>query len=110
MQTGVLHTIDWRAFKAGLQYYLPPTGRLIFAANFTYAHSPNMQKLFPQGGAEIELLGAVADTSHYADAEPVLRRHAGRAVRHLGAVHEGPLPGHESPHNIRGMGQAVYVF
>ncbi|HXK19563.1 MAG TPA: hypothetical protein VNG33_17255, partial [Polyangiaceae bacterium] len=64
---GVLHTIDWQAFRAGLQYYLPPSGRLMLSANYTQAHSKNMAKLFPKGGAEIELLGRVVDTSRYAD-------------------------------------------
>ena len=54
---GVLHTIDWQAFKVGLQYYLPPTGRVILSANYTQGYSKNMAKLFPKGGAEIELLG-----------------------------------------------------
>ena len=58
VQTGILHTINWRAFKVGLQYYLPPlNGRLIFAANYTHSHSNNMEQLFPMGGAEIELRG-----------------------------------------------------
>ncbi|MFL5307325.1 MAG: hypothetical protein ACJ8F1_19060 [Polyangia bacterium] len=107
---GVLHTIDWRAFRGGLQYYLPPTGRVIFAANFTYAHSPNMQKLFPQGGSEIELLGAVADTSYYGDAN--MFWDATPAVRFgiSGQYTKVHYLDNESPHNIRGMGQALYVF
>ncbi|HVY37918.1 MAG TPA: hypothetical protein VHM31_08280 [Polyangia bacterium] len=107
---GVLHTIDWRAFRGGLQYYLPPTGRLIFAANLTYAHSPNMKKLFPQGGAEIELLGAVADTSIYGDAN--LFWDATPAVRFgiSGQYTKVQYLDGESPHNLRGMGQALYVF
>jgi hypothetical protein len=55
---GVAHTIDWYAFKGGLQYYLPGGGRLLLAGNFTPAHSNNLAKLYPRGGAEIELLGA----------------------------------------------------
>ena len=41
---------------------------LILAGNFTYAHSRNIGKLYPQGGAEIELLGSVADRSLSGDA------------------------------------------
>jgi hypothetical protein len=62
------------------------------------------------GGAEIELLGAVADKSLYGDANlfwdatPSVRLGlSGQYTR----VHY--LDG-EQPHNIRGMGQAVYVF
>jgi hypothetical protein len=107
---GVLHTIDWRAFRVGLQYYAPPAGRLVFAANLTQARSSNMAKLFPRGGAEIELLGRVADTSTYADvnvfwdATPAVRFGvSGQYTR----VHY--LDGDE-PHNLRAMGQALYAF
>jgi hypothetical protein len=107
---GVLHTINWRAFKAGLQYYLPGSGRLIFAANYTQAHSNNMAQLFPMGGAEIELLGSVADTSRYGDAN--LFWDATPAVRFglSGQVTQVHYLDGDQPHNLRGMGQAVYVF
>jgi hypothetical protein len=108
--SGVLHTIDWRAFRGGLQYYLPFTGRFILAANVTCAHSPNMKKLFPRGGAEIELLGAVADTSTYGDVN--LFWDATPAVRFgvSGQYTKVAYLDGESPHNLRGMGQALYVF
>ncbi|HEY5281209.1 MAG TPA: hypothetical protein VIM14_00325, partial [Polyangia bacterium] len=67
-QTGLLHPINWQAFRIGLQYYLPPSGRVLFSANYTQSHSDNLVKLFPQGGSEIELLGSIADTIRYADA------------------------------------------
>ena len=112
---GVAHTIDWRAFRGGLQYYLPPTGRLIFAANYTQAHSNNLAKLFPQGGAEIELLGTVADTTRYADvnlfwdATPAVR--FGLSGQYTQVEYLEVLAnGSNKPHNIRGMGQALYVF
>jgi hypothetical protein len=112
---GVLHTIDWRAYRGGLQYGLPPSGRLTFSANVTYSVSKNMAQLFPQGGAEIELLGTIADRSLYADAN--LFFDATPSVR-LGLsaqytwVHYLHVAGREdeSPHNYRGMAQAVYVF
>jgi hypothetical protein len=44
---GVLHTIDWRTFEVGLQYYLPPTGRAFLAVNYTQGDSDNMAQLFP---------------------------------------------------------------
>jgi hypothetical protein len=107
---GVLHTIDWQAFKVGLQYYLPPSGRLIFAANFTQAHSKNMAKLFPKGGAEIELLGRVADTSTYGDAN--LFWDATPAVRFgvSGQYTQVKYLDDEKPHNLRGMALALYAF
>jgi hypothetical protein len=109
---GVLHTIDWQAYKVGLQYYLPPTGRVILSLNYTHAHSKNLRQLFPQGGAEIELLGSVADTTRYADmnvfwdATPAVRFGVSgqyTEVQYLGV--DG-----NKPHNLRGMGQATYVF
>jgi hypothetical protein len=108
---GRLHAIKWQAFKVGLQYYLPPLGgRLIFAANYTEAKSSNMAQLFPMGGAEIELLGAVADHSKYADANlffdatPEIRFGLSGQWTQVHYL-DGNLP-----HNIRAMGQAVYVF
>jgi hypothetical protein len=105
---GQLHTIDWWAAKGGLQYYGP--GRFILSLNATYAQSKNMAKLFPKGGAEIELLGSVADKTMYGeatllwDATPAVRFGlSGQYTR----VHY--LDGDE-PHNIRGIGEALYIF
>ena len=107
---GVLHTIDWWAMRAGLQYYLPPTGRILISVNYTQSYSGNMSKLFPRGGAEIELLTRVANRSHYADlnlmwdATPAIR--LGLSGQYTQVVY---LDG-DKPHNLRVMGQAVYVF
>ncbi len=107
---GVLHAIEWRAFRAGLQYYLPPSGRLIFSANYSQAYSKNMAKLFPKGGAEIELLGRVADSSRYADAN--LFWDATPAVRFgvSGQYTELAYLDGDEPHNLRGMVMALYAF
>jgi hypothetical protein len=107
---GVLHTINWRAWRVGLQYYFPGSGRLLFAANLTEATSDNIAKLFPQGGAEIELLGSVADTSRYADVN--LFWDATPAVRLglSGQYTEVRYLDGNKPHNLRGTAQAVYVF
>jgi hypothetical protein len=121
-QTGILHTINWYAYKAGLQYYLPVLdGRLILAANYTYAHSDNLQKLFLTGGADIELLGTIADTSRYADvnlffdATPAIRFGISGQYTEVEYLPQSQLAPpqdmvRDKPHNIRGMGQAVYVF
>jgi hypothetical protein len=107
---GVLHTIDWYAFKGGLQYYFPGTGRLFFSGNFTMAHSRNIHLLFPRGGSEIELLGSVAndsisgDGSLVWDATPAVR--FGISGQYTQVTY---LDGNK-PHNIRGIGQALYVF
>jgi hypothetical protein len=117
-QTSILHTINWQAFKVGLQYYLPPmNGRLILAANYTYSHSDNMAQLFRAGGAEIELLGSIADTSYYADgnlffdATPAIRFGISGQYTEVHYLPNGSNgPSGDKPHNYRGMGQAVYVF
>jgi hypothetical protein len=107
---GRLQTIDWRAVKVGLQYYLPGSGRVFVTANYTTAHSANMNRLFPRGGAEIELLGYVADTTQcgdaslYWDATPAVRFGATGVysqVRYLDG---------NKPHNLRGMALAQYAF
>jgi hypothetical protein len=107
---GILHTIDWQAIKVGIQYYFPGSGRLFVTANYSQAHSANLRKLFPRGGAEIELLGYVADStmsgdaSLYWDATPAVRfgvTGAYTRVRYL--------DGNE-PHNLRGMALAQYAF
>ena len=46
---GVVHSIDWWTAKVGLQYYMP--ARFILSLNATYAHSNNIAKLYPRGGA-----------------------------------------------------------
>jgi hypothetical protein len=107
---GVLHTINWMAFRVGLQYYLPPTGRLVFSANFTQSHSDNMSKLYPKGGAEIELLNTTVRTSRYADvnlfwdATPSLR--LGLSGQYTQVEYLDNI----KPRNFRGMAQSVYVF
>jgi hypothetical protein len=112
---GVLHTIDWEAWRVGLQLYLLSSGRLILAGNYTQSHSNNLQKLFPQGGSEIALLGTMVDTSKYADvnlffdATPAVRFGVSgqwTEVEYLGST----TTARDKPHNVRGMGQAVYVF
>jgi hypothetical protein len=108
---GVLHTLDWYAAKGSLQYYFPGSGRFALGANFTYAHSNNIAKLFPKGGMEIELLGAVADTSLSADgsliwdATPAIRFGVSGQFTRVEYLERT-----QKPHNIRGIFQALYIF
>ena len=111
---GVLHTIDWTAFRIGLQYYLPSTGRWIFSANYTQAHSANMAALFGDP-ARFDLQAHFADTLRYADAKltfdvtPVVR--VGVYSQYTQTVYlptrDGSL---DKPHNLRFAGQAIYLF
>ena len=99
---GVLHTIDWQAWRVDAQYYLPPSGRVRLYAVYLQTYSSNLFDLYPQGGAEIELLNYVADASRYAefnvfwDVTPALRVGAAgiySTVRYLDGA---------EPYNIRG--------
>ncbi|HEY6081151.1 MAG TPA: hypothetical protein VIW29_20190 [Polyangiaceae bacterium] len=107
---GVLHTIDWQAFRAGLEYHLPPSGRVTVAANYSQAFSKNMDKLFPQGGAEIELLGRVADTSRYADVNVFWDATPAARFGLSGQYTEVAYLDGDQPHNLRGMALALYAF
>jgi hypothetical protein len=109
--SGVLHTINWQAFRVGLQYYLPVAeGRIFLSANFTQSHSGNLSKLFLKGGTEIELLGAVADTSRYADFNLFWDATPAARIGLSGQYTQVEYLDGSKPHNIRGMAQTVYQF
>ena len=117
-QTAILHTINWRAFKVGLQYYLPPlNGRLIFAANYTYSHSDNMAELFRAGARRSSSWGRsptprttpTPTCSSTRRPPSALASPASTRRSHYLANGSNGASG-DKPHNIRGMGQAVYVF
>jgi hypothetical protein len=107
---GVLNTIDWQGFRVDAQYYFPPSGRVRIAAIYTQAYSKNMQDLYPQGGAEIELLTHVADRIQYVegnlywDVTPEFR--LGTACIYTMVQYLDQ----EDPHNIRGKLTANYYF
>ena len=111
-ELGVLHAIEWTAFRIGLQYYLPTTGRWIFRTNYTQAHSSNMAMLYPRGGGYEtgDLQYHIADTFRYADAKltfdvtPVVR--VGVSGQYTQTVY---LDG-DSPRNVRVSGNAIYLF
>jgi hypothetical protein len=39
---GELHSVNWRSFLAGIQYYLPPNGRVWVALNYSQMKSSNI--------------------------------------------------------------------
>jgi hypothetical protein len=48
---GVMRVIKWKAYMAGLQYYLPVArGNVVVAANYTHSESPNLVQTAIQGG------------------------------------------------------------
>lgn len=107
---GVLNTIDWRGYRIDAQYYFPPSGRVRLAAIYTDAYSQNMAKLYPQGGAEIELLTHVADRIRYVegnlfwDVTPEVR--IGTAAIYTTVTY---LDG-EEPHSYRFKATGKYFF
>ena len=107
---GVVHTLNWVAFRAGLQYYLPPSGRILFSANYTQSHSDNLSKLYPQGGSDQELLSKIADTSRYLDANLFWDATPALRLGISGQYTQVEYLDHNKPHNLRGMAQTVYVF
>jgi hypothetical protein len=107
---GVLHTIDWQTFMAGIQYYLPPAGRVFVSANFTEAYSKNMAQLYPRGGEEIFLNTKVARLLRYADGNvffdvtPAVR--VGGSFQYTTTEYIDA----ETARNLRWMAQALYFF
>jgi hypothetical protein len=43
---GILHTINWQSLIVGLQYYLPPTGRVFITGNYSRGKSNNIASLY----------------------------------------------------------------
>jgi hypothetical protein len=43
---GVLHTINWQTFVVGIQYYLPPRGRVFISGNYSQGKSNNIASLY----------------------------------------------------------------
>jgi len=68
-KNGVLHTIDWRTFVVGLQYYVD---RFIFAGNYTQGDSDNMTDLFPKS-AKVFKKSQSTDFSAFYELTPAMR-------------------------------------
>ena len=69
---GILHTIPWQTFALGLQYYLPPTGRAILAANYNQADSDKMDQLYPNQKG-VYKKSQYVDASLFFDVTPAAR-------------------------------------
>jgi hypothetical protein len=68
---GVAHTINWQTFVIGMQYYLPPSGRIFITGNYSYGKSSNIESLYhPDSTLRYPWInsGGVFVSSWYADA------------------------------------------
>ena len=57
--SGILHTIPWQTFMGGIQYYLPPSGRLFVSANYTQGESKGADNIVQVVGGATDATGAV---------------------------------------------------
>ena len=66
---GVLHTINWQTFIVGVQYYLPPNGRLFVTGNYSQGRSNNIASLYHPDSPRQPWVNsqAVFESSWYAD-------------------------------------------
>jgi hypothetical protein len=83
---------------------------MFLSANYTQAHSRNLAQLFPKGGAEIELLVDVANTSRYADLNLLWDVAPAVRIGLSGQYTQVEYLDAHKPHNLRGMAQTVYQF
>jgi hypothetical protein len=66
---GFLHTINWQTLLIGLQYYLPPRGRLFVSGNYSRGNSNNIASLYHPNSPRqpwVNALG-VFQSSQYVD-------------------------------------------
>ncbi|WP_394839824.1 hypothetical protein LVJ94_23335 [Pendulispora rubella] len=72
---GTLHTVDWRSFVVGMQYYLPPSGRVFISSNFTQGESRNVTGLVtdPAQMRSVYRLQRYFDANIFLDITPAAR-------------------------------------
>ena len=61
--SGHVHTIDWQSYIVGVQYYLPPSGKVWVSANYSGMKSGNATSYVNAAGA-----AKIFDKSYWADA------------------------------------------
>ena len=74
-KAGQLHSIDWRSFIVGLQYYLPPSGHVWLSANFSMLTSHNIDLYAKDQGTTSSVFkrSQWADGNIFIDLNPALR-------------------------------------
>ncbi|HET7540930.1 MAG TPA: hypothetical protein VFK05_13700 [Polyangiaceae bacterium] len=62
-ENGKIHTIDWQSYIVGIQYYLPPAGKVWLSANYSAMKSNNAASYTNAAG-----LSKIFDKSYWLDA------------------------------------------
>ena len=64
-----LHTINWRTFIVGIQYYLPPRGRIFISGNYSQGKSNNIANYYHPGARTQPWVNSMAvfQSSRYVD-------------------------------------------
>jgi hypothetical protein len=103
--TGQLHSIDWRSFIVGLQYYLPPSGHVWLSANFSQLSSHNID-LYATGSmtATVFKRSQWADGNIFIDLDPALR------LGFEGAWFNQKFVDDSTRKNYRLQASAFYIF
>jgi hypothetical protein len=71
---GNLHTIDWQSYIVGIQYYLPPSGKLWVSANYSHMKSDNAKDYTPTSSqSKVFVKSEWADVNLFWDAVPAVR-------------------------------------
>jgi hypothetical protein len=74
-EKGLMRVIRWQAYMAGLQYFLPPSGKLILTGNFSASKSTNLAQSVPDGGDPSRTFykALYYDANVFADVTPAVR-------------------------------------
>jgi len=103
--TGQLHSIDWRSFIVGLQYYLPPSGHVWLSANFSMLTSHNIDKY-----ATGTMAGAVFKRSEWADGNIFIDLNPALRLGFEGAWFSQKFVDDSTRKNYRLQTSAFYIF
>jgi len=103
--TGQLHSIDWRSFIVGLQYYLPPSGHVWLSANFSMLSSHNID-LYATGS----MAGAVFKRSQWADGNIFVDLNPALRLGFEGAWFSQKYVDDSTRKNYRMQASAFYIF
>lgn len=104
--TQELHTINWMSYMAGIQYYLPPSGRVWLSANVSGMKSTNIGDFATQYGTANKVFNKSLwmDGNLFVDVNKAVRLGAEFAY-----FKQTYVDGHDA-HNYRGQFSAFYIF